>query len=157
MDGLLRPKVFRFLIHFFPAYRGTGGRVEHISADWMHWRIRLPLNIRTRNYVGTIFGGSLYAAVDPILMLAFIQILGKEYVVWDKAATIRFRRPGRSTLFADIRITPEEVEEVKRLCAANAKVERTYTIELKDEAGIVHCSVEKLLHFRLRGPEAHGA
>jgi acyl-coenzyme A thioesterase PaaI-like protein len=85
----------RWAFNWFPAYRGTGARVTYIAADWREVRIRLPLNWRTRNYVGSIFGGSLYGAVDPICMMMPIKLLGPGYIVWDKAATIRFLRPGR--------------------------------------------------------------
>lgn len=150
----LGPRAFRWAINWFPAYRGTGGRVTHISDDWRAWRIKVPLNWRTRNYVGTTYGGSMYGAVDPILMLAYLRILGPDYIVWDKAASIRFRRPGRSTLYATIRIPEHEVAEVKRLCAEQPKVDRTYTVELADDEGVVHCQVEKVLHFRLKSDDA---
>ena len=88
----------RWLFNLLPAYRGTGGRVTYIASDFREVRVKLPLSWRTRNYVGTIYGGSLYGAVDGVYMVMLIRILGPEYIVWDKAATIRFRKPGRSTL-----------------------------------------------------------
>ena len=97
------------MFNLWPCFRGTGARVTHIADDWSELRVRLPLSRRTRNYVGTIFGGSMYAAVDPFQMLMLIQRLGPEYVVWDKAATIRFRQPGRSTLTATFRVADVEV------------------------------------------------
>ena len=95
-----RTRLWRWGLNFFPAYRGTGGRVTFIAADWSEVHVTIPLNWRTRNYVKTIFGGSMYGAVDPIYMFMLIKILGPEYVVWDKTAAIRFRRPGRERLFA---------------------------------------------------------
>ena len=80
----------RWKFNLFPAYRGTGGRVTYIRGDWSEVRIVVPLSWRTRNYVGTIYGGSLYGAVDPIYMLMLMRSLGPEYVVWDKAAAIRY-------------------------------------------------------------------
>ena len=63
----------------------------------MEVRVKIPLNWKTRNGVGTIFGGSLYAAVDPIYMTMLIKLLGPDYLVWDKSAAIRFLKPGRGT------------------------------------------------------------
>ena len=80
----------RWRFNLFPAYRGVGARVEYIASDFREVRVRLPLSWRTRNYVGTIFGGSLYGAVDPIYMIMLIHLLGREYIVWDKSASIRF-------------------------------------------------------------------
>lgn len=72
------------MFNLFPAYRGTGGRLIYVAEDFCEVRVKLPVNWRTRNYVGTIYGGSVYASIDPIYMLMLIQILGPEYIVWDK-------------------------------------------------------------------------
>ena len=147
-----RSRVTRWGFNWFPAYRGTGARIEYIASDWTEVRIRLPLSWRTRNYVGTIFGGSLYGAVDPIYMIMLIKLLGKDYEVWDKAAAIRFRKPGRSTLRATFRLDDRELDQIKRDVAASGRTERTYTVELKDGEGNVCMSCDKLLTIRARPP-----
>jgi len=141
----------RWWFNWFPAYRGTGARVEYIGADFREVRIRLPLSWRTRNYVGTIFGGSLYGAVDPMYMVMFIRLLGPDFIVWDKAATIRFLKPGRTTLYATFRLTPETVEEVRQAAMAQGKMERSFEVELVDRAGVIHATFTKTIHFRWRG------
>ena len=140
----------RWGFNFFPAYRGTGARITYIAADWREVHVRLPLSWRTRNYVGTIFGGSLYGAVDPVYMIMLIKALGPEYLVWDKAATIRFIRPGRETLRATFRIAAEEVEALRAEVDRAGKVERTYSVELLNAAGVVHAHCDKLLSIRKR-------
>ncbi len=75
---LFRGRSRRSIFNWFPAFRGTGGRVTHVADDFREIRLALPLNWRTRNYVGTIFGGSLYAAVDSFYMIMLIQTLGPE-------------------------------------------------------------------------------
>lgn len=143
----------RWGFNFFPAYRGTGARITYIAGDFREIRVRLPLNWRTRNYVGTIFGGSLYAAVDPMYMIMLIKILGSEYVVWDKAATIRFLKPGRSTLHARFLIGEEEVRTIRELLEKAPSVDRVYRVELKDGEGKVHAEVDKTIYVRKRRPE----
>ena len=147
-----RSRVTRWGFNWFPAYRGTGARIEYIASDWTEVRIRLPLSWRTRNYVGTIFGGSLYGAIDPIYMIMLIKLLGKDYEVWDKAAAIRFRKPGRSTLRATFRLDDGELDQIKRDVAVSGRTERTYTVELKDGEGNVCMSCDKLLTIRARPP-----
>lgn len=142
--------MWRWVFNFFPAYRGTGARVTFIADDWTEIRITLPLNWRTRNYVGTIFGGSMYAAVDPMYMLMLIKILGPSYVVWDKTAAIRFRRPGRGRLFARFIIAPSDVEEIKAGVAAAGKHEKEFVVELKSAAGEVHAICQKVVHVSRR-------
>ena len=126
--------------------------MAYIAHDWREVRIRLPLSWRTRNYVGTIFGGSLYGAVDPIYMIMLIKLLGPDYVVWDKAATIRFLRPGRGTLHATFRLTEEDVQALRADVDRERKIEREFTVDLVDSAGEVHASCRKLLSIRRRQP-----
>ncbi len=147
MAESFKSRRFRWLFNFFPAYRGTGGRVEYIADDFREVRVRLPLSWRTKNYVGTIYGGSIYGAIDPIYMLMLIHILGPEYVVWDKAARIRFKRPGKDTLYCDFRVEQEEIDEIKRLAEAEKSIDRIYELELKDKSGVVHALIEKTLYI----------
>lgn len=141
-------RLFRWGFNLFPAYWGTGGRVQYVAADWKEVRVALPLNLQTRNYVGTIFGGSMYGAIDPIYMLMLIKILGPNYIVWDKAATIRFRKPGKATLYARFVLSDEEIETVKKLADEQPSLDRVYAVELVDQDGVVHASFEKTLYIR---------
>jgi acyl-coenzyme A thioesterase PaaI-like protein len=148
MPESLRTRLTRHLFNLVPAYRGTGGRVEYIASDWREVRVRLPLSLRTRNYVGTIFGGSMYAAVDPFYMIMLMRNLGAGYVVWDKSASIRFRKPGRSTLRARFVLDEAELSAIREALATAPSVNRIYTVELADAAGVVHATVEKTLYVR---------
>jgi hypothetical protein len=150
----LGPRSFRIIANLWPAIRGTGGRITFVAKDWSEIRIRLPLNWRTRNYVGTIFGGAMYGACDPYHMLLLIHRLGPDYIVWDKSASIRFRRPGRTTLYATMRIPDEEVTEIQRLLGSEPKIDRTYSVDLVDKDGIPHATVEKVVHVRRKEPRA---
>lgn len=148
-----KTRLTRWGFNWFPAYRGSGGRIELISADWKEIRIRLPLNWRTRNYVGTIFGGSMYSAIDPIFMIMLIKLLGREYIVWDKSAAIRFRRPGRSTLRATFRLGDEELQAIRQELSTADKCERRYVVELADETGEVCAVCEKVISIRKKTRE----
>ena len=145
----------RWMFNFFPAYRGTGGRVAYISDDFREARVEIPLNRRTRNYVGTIFGGSLYGAVDPIYMILLIRVLGPGYTVWDKAASIRFRRPGKERLFARFLLEEEEIAQIRDLCGRQKSVDRVYNIDIVNSAGQTHATVEKTIYVS-RKTEAAG-
>jgi acyl-coenzyme A thioesterase PaaI-like protein len=153
MPESLTTKIDRWKFNFFPAYRGTGARVVYISHDYRELRVRIPLSWRTRNYVGTIYGGSMYAGIDPIYMLMLIKNLGREYVVWDKAANIRFKRPGRETLFAEFLLTEEELSEIKTILETRKSIDRIYQVELKDETGKVYALIEKTLYIAGKAKE----
>ena len=149
-------RLFRWGFNLFPAYWGTGGRVQYIAADWKEMLVALPLNRQTRNYVGTIFGGRMYGSIDPIYMLMLIKALGPDYIVWDKAATIRFRKPGKSTLYAHFVLSDEELETIRTLAAQNPSVDRVYPVELVDRQGVVHASFEKTLYIRRKDAKEQG-
>ncbi len=154
MAESLKTRLARWRFNFFPAYRGTGGRITYIAHDWREVRIKLPLSWRTRNYVGTTFGGSLFGAVDPIYMLMLIKVLGPDYVVWDKSATIQFKKPGRATLYARFVISQNDVDDMRAELLRAQKLERGFHVDLTDQAGTVHASVDKTIHVRLRGSES---
>jgi hypothetical protein len=147
-------RLLRWKFNLFPAYRGTGGRITYVAEDFREVRVEIPLSWRTRNYVSTIFGGSLYGAVDPIYMIQLIKILGPGYTVWDKIATIRFKKPGRTTLHARFLVTEEEVATIRRLCESEPSIDRRYNIDIVDTADVVHASVEKTIYIRKNKPPA---
>jgi hypothetical protein len=142
-----KPYVIRFGFNLHPAYRRTGGRVEYVSPDLTLIRVRLQLNRSTRNLVGSIFGGSLFAVTDGPHPFLLITALGSDYIVWDKAASISFKRAGRSTLYADCIVSAEEVAEVREILTRQPEVDRIYRVELKDGDGIVHSIVERTVYI----------
>ena len=148
MAESIKTALYRIGFNLFPAFRGTGGRVTYISHDFMEIHIKLPLNYRTRNYVGTLFGGSLYGAVDPAYMFMLLKVLGPQYIVWDKAANIQFIKPGRTTLYAIFKLSIQEVQFIKEELKVEPKLDRIYQVELLDETGEIHAAIEKTIHIR---------
>lgn len=133
--------------NWWPAIRGSGMRLTHVSPDWTEIDVKLPLNWRTRNYVGSIFGGSLYSALDPWFMVMILRQIGDGYVVWDKSARVYFKRPGTQTLYAKFRVSADEVAELKRTADEQNQFDRTFSIDLKDADGKVYATVDKVLFF----------
>src|SRR5438093_10890338 len=134
-DESWRTRRTRWGFNLFPAYRSTGAWLTHVAQDWSVVRIRLPLSWRTRNYVGTLFGGSMYGALDPVYMIMLIKTLGPGYVVWDKAASILFLRPGRETLFATFRLEDTDVRAIRAAVAENGQLARSFKGVPKNGAG----------------------
>jgi hypothetical protein len=148
MPESLSSRILRWKFNLFPAYRGTGAWVTYIAADFREVRIRLPLSWRTRNLVGTIFGGSLYGAADPIYMIMLIRLLGRDYVVWDKAAEIHFRKPGRTTLYAKFTVDDAELASIRDATASGDAIDRVYTVDLVDRQGVPHATITKTIYIR---------
>jgi acyl-coenzyme A thioesterase PaaI-like protein len=139
----LRTWVRRQIFNFYPAFWGTGAKVDYIAEDLRAIRIRLPLNFRTRNIHGTIFGGAMYAAIDPLYAMLIKAGLGRGYIVWDKHATIRYRKPGKTTLFAECSVTDAELDDLRMRLEREPSVDVSREIALVDGQGVVHTVVEK--------------
>jgi hypothetical protein len=140
------------MMNLYPPFLGAGIRVRR-GSDGRRFDVRMKRTVLNRDYVGTHFGGSLYAMCDPFFMLILIAALGPEYVVWDKEATIRFRRPGRGTVHATFHIPRDRIEEIRRAADAGGKVEPVFNAEVVGDDGAVVVEVEKVLHVRRRRPK----
>ncbi len=144
------PNGFRRVMNLAPGIRASGCRIVRISDDWLEWDLQLRRRLRNLNYMGTLFGGALYSSMDPHFVLAFVHILGPDYVVWDKAARVRFLRPGRTKLHGKIRIEAAEADAIKTALETERSIERTYTFQWVDDNGEVVFEADKILYFRRR-------
>src|SRR5690349_4436675 len=149
-----RTRLLRWKMNLFPAYWGSGGRVTYIAADFREVRVRVPLSWQTRNLVGTTFGGSMFAATDPLYMIMLIRLLGPDYVVWDKGGSIRFLKPGRGTLHARFVIPEEETDSIKDALRSQRSIDRIYPVELVSDDGTVHARVERTIYIRRNEPKS---
>lgn len=89
----------------------------------------------------------MYAGIDPIYMLMLIKNLGPDYIVWDKSATIRFKRPGKETLYADFLVTEDDLNEIKAALTGQKSYDKIYNVELKNREGKTHAIIEKTLYI----------
>jgi acyl-coenzyme A thioesterase PaaI-like protein len=147
-------KTLKRFIRFYPPFLGAGIRVQHISEDLRTIEVHMPLRFWNKNYVGTHFGGSLYTMCDPFFMLILINNLGPDYVVWDKAATIRFKKPGKGLVKAVFHIPAETIAEIRAQADAQGKIEPQFQTVVTDTDGNVIAEVDKLLYVRKKKPEA---
>jgi len=137
-------------INAFGPYVGARIEVTHVADDGSEIRVRMPLEESNANLAGTHFGGSLYAMIDPHLMILLVGRLGPEYVVWDHSAFIEFLRPGRGTVRATIRVTESEIERIREATADGSKDLPEWTLHVVDEDGEVVARVRKTLYVRRR-------
>ena len=143
----------KFMFNLYPPLLGAGIRITHLSADWKELDVEMKLRWWNANYVGTQYGGSLYSMTDPFYMVMLIEILGRDYVVWDKSAAVRFRRPGRGAVYAKFRVTDEQIGDIRAALKMEEKIEREFPVNVTDARGELIAEVKKLLHFRNRKPE----
>ncbi len=152
MSGLLGKRRMLKALSIYPPWLGTGIRINEVSPDLRRVEVEMRRTPWNLNYVGTHFGGSLYSMCDPFFMIILIEHLGPAYAVWDKAATIRFLKPGRGTVRAVFEISQERIEQVRLRADAEGRIEETFSTEVLGEGGEVVARVEKLIHVNKRRP-----
>lgn len=150
----MRASLFRRLMNLWPPLLFAGIRVVHLAEDWTEAVVELRMGRSNRNYVGTHFGGSLFAMTDPFYMLLLIKTLGPDYVVWDKAATIDFVAPGRGTVTARFRLEAERVAEIRAATADGARALPQFRVEIRDAADGLVALVDRTVHVRRKRPGA---
>jgi hypothetical protein len=139
-------------LNIWPPFLGAGIRVKRLQSDWKEIDVEMKLHRWNANYVGTHYGGSLYSMTDPFFMLMLIENLGRDYIVWDKSASIRFKKPGKGKVSASFRLSGQQIEEIREALKTEEKVDRIFIVEVKDESGAVIAEVQKQLHVRRKDP-----
>ncbi|WP_202619056.1 DUF4442 domain-containing protein [Ornithinimicrobium cavernae] len=141
-------RVLRHGLNIWPPFAAAGIRVEELSEDFRYARVALHLRALNRNYVGTHFGGSLFSMTDPFWMFLVLRNIGRDYLVWDKAAEIDFVSPGRSTVRAEFRLTEDHLDELRAAAADGSRVLRWFETDVLAPDGTVVARVRKQLYVR---------
>jgi acyl-coenzyme A thioesterase PaaI-like protein len=138
----------RRLFNFWPPFRGAGIRVREIAPDFSGCTVELRMGLLNRNYVGTHFGGSLFAMTDPFFMVMMMKNLGPEYLVWDKEGTVRFLKPARGTVTARFTLPEESIAAARAATQSGEKYEPKFRVDIVDAEGVTVADVEKTLYIR---------
>lgn len=142
-------RLFRVLFNIYPPYFFSRTVVQFISPDWREIRVVLKKSLLNRNYVGTIFGGSLYQATDPFFMIMLIKILGiKENIIWDQSAEISFLKPARSKISYHFKISQQDLDNIRRDLEQKGISRPELFVEGLDQDGDICIKVKKTLYVR---------
>ena len=139
------------MLNIWPPFFFSGISILAISRDFRYARVRLKKKMLTSNYVGTLFGGSLFAMTDPFYMVMVMRNLGKSYIVWDKRSEIEYVSPGKSTVYAEFHLSDEELNEIKREVATSGKYLKWFEVDIKSADGTVVAIVKKQIYVRQKG------
>ena len=150
LGGSKSPAHLRRLVNLWPPFLGAGIRIQRIAPDMKGVDVEMKLRFWNANYVGTHFGGSLFAMTDPFYMLMLMANLGSEYIVWDKASRIRYRKPGKGTVRAEFRLSDAQLDDIREKLKDLPKYEPVFNAEVKDLQGTVIAEIEKVLHVRMK-------
>jgi acyl-coenzyme A thioesterase PaaI-like protein len=136
------------MLNFWPPFLFSGITVIEVAKDFRYAKVRLKKRMLTSNYVGTLFGGSLFAMTDPFYMVMVLKNLGKDYIVWDKRSEIEYVSPGKVTVYADFHLSDAALEEIKDEVAANGKYLKWFEVDIKSADGTVVAIVKKQIYIR---------
>lgn len=139
--------LFKHGFNISPMYRRSVGKLMYVSNDLHEVQVQIPLNYKNRNYVGAIFGGSMLSATDPIYMIQLMNILGDDYVVWDKAATIKYKRPARETAHARFKFSKEEIKAIKENITINKEVDYEKILHVTNKNDVVFAELTKTIYI----------
>jgi acyl-coenzyme A thioesterase PaaI-like protein len=135
-------------INYWPPFLGSGIKVEEINEDRTRFLVSLRLTSRNKNLFGTQFGGSLYAMTDPFFVFILILNMGDDYIIWDRAASIEFIKPGKEKVFADMSISQERIAEIKQEIEEIGKSTYTFETQITDKHQNVIAKVSKEVYIR---------
>jgi len=144
----LRPWMLKLGFALYPPLVGAHIRLERLSNDFRYARIGMRQRFTNSNPWGTHFGGSLFAMTDSIYALMVKQNLGRDYVVWDKSATIDFRKPGRGQVYCEFHLDESLIERIRQETRDGGKCEPVVAVHVFDKKQEVVAEVSKTLYIR---------
>lgn len=153
-DFRLRPWMLKLGFAIFPPLVGAHIRLEQLSQDFRYARVAMRQRITNSNPWGVHFGGSLFAMTDSIYALMVKQNLGAGYVVWDKSATIDFRKPGRGRVWCEFRLDEPLIERIRRETRDGGKSEPVVDVHVYDRQRDIVAEVSKTLYVRRRNADS---
>lgn len=145
------------LMRFWPPFFGAGIKVYSFNAELTEITVEMKLRFWNKNYVGTHFGGSLYSMTDPFYMLMLLYLLGRDYIVWDKSASIRYKKPAKGTVYATFKLTADKLQLIREEVDLHLKTEQEFTVKVVNQEKEVVAEVTKLVyvaqkHSKLKKP-----
>ena len=146
----MNPSRYRRWINYWPPFFFSGIAVKRASPDFREVEVTLRPTRYNRTPSGAHFGGSLFAMTDPFYALMLANALGREFIIWDQAASIQFRSPGRGIVTAILRLDEATIDAVREKAASGGKVLQDFTAEIRDTAGALVASIDKTVYVRKR-------
>ena len=144
----LSPRKMKWMMNLWPPLFFSGVRITQVSEDLRHVYVTLKLRFFNRNYVGTQFGGAIFSMTDPFFMVMLINNLGKDYLVWDKSASIKFLKPGRTDLTAEFHLTEEDLTLIRSTTDQKGKMDWIQTVQIFDTTGLLVATAERIIYIK---------
>jgi acyl-coenzyme A thioesterase PaaI-like protein len=138
------------LLELYPPFVPMRIKVLEISDNWRAVRILLPLNARSRNPGGVMFGGWQAALADPVAALACARVF-PGYSVWTRAMTISFDHGGNSDLEMRFSLTPEQEQVVRMELERDGRSTPTFEYAYVRKDGVRCTLIRNTVAIRPKG------
>ena len=143
-----KQQLFKYGFNISPMYRRTTAKIESVSDDLTEIKIKIPKSYKNLNYAKTIFGGSMFSATDPIFMVQLVELLGPNYIIWDKSSTINFKKPAVSDAYSVFTFSHDEIKEIKKSVNNQKKMDIVKTVHITNSDGsVVFAEVSKKIYI----------
>lgn len=136
------------LINFWPPFLGTGIWVKSYNKEINRIEVIMRKTFYNSNAYGTHFGGSLFAMTDPFYAFIIHHYLGREYIIWDQSASIKFLKPGTGTVTCIFEVSPKRLAEIKKEVDEVGKGSFHFECEIVNDKGVVVSALEKIVYAR---------
>ncbi len=140
-------QIYKHGFNWSPMYRRSTGKVVEVSDDLLYVKVKIPISIKNKNFVGSIFGGSLFSATDPIYMIQLMNILKDDYIVWDKDATIKYKRPAKENVYAEFTFSHKEINDIKLKVLDNKEFHLVKTFNIVNSKDVVFAEISKTIYI----------
>ena len=143
---LYSPKSLKWLLRIYPPFLFQRIWVQRIYPDFQGVDVKIIKSIFNKNTNNTIFGGTIFSAVDPFYAILIDQRLQahgfKKTVAWLKSASIEYKKPGLTNLRFSIKITDEDFNECMDTLKNRGRIIKTFSVEIVNDQNEI-CAIAK--------------
>ena len=135
------------VLNLWLPFLGSGIRILRIADDYRSIDVVLKRRSFNQNYNGSHFGGSLFAMTDPFYPLMLTLNLGSGYILWDKAGSIRYRRPGITDVFCHFVLTAEQIDTIRATVDREGTHDAVLEVDVVDGDGNVIATAVRTIYI----------
>lgn len=146
------PSLLKWVLRTYPPFLFQRIWVQRVHEDFKGIDVKIRKSFLNINSNKTVFGGTIFSALDPIHSILFHLILKqnglKKSIAWLKSAKINYLKPGTTDLYYSVVINDDDIEEAKYEIKKNGKIVKTFTTEVFDKTGLKCAVCENEIYIR---------
>lgn len=152
---IVSERTLKWALNFYPPLFFQRIWIRRFHKGFRGVDVKIANSFLNRNYNGSIFGGTIYAATDPFFALLFDQLMqrkGYKLRVWLKSGSIQYLKPGHTALYFTLTITDEMIAEAEKALTEYGKFVKAYPIALYNKKGELCATASNEVYLRNKFP-----